>query len=109
MEVVSSGHVDVENEILDPYCRIGCAVVCFDIDGLEPLGEFVIQYFICEAEGVCGASISGQVTMQLGWSLSAVFGPDVVMLLTPSWRAVLAHQGMPPRSVDRSGLTCSIL
>ena len=65
MEVVSSSHMYVENEILNPYCGIGCAVVSFDVDGLEPLGEFVIQYFIFEAEGVWGASISGRVTAHL--------------------------------------------
>ena len=65
MEVISSSHMDMENKILDPYCGIGCSVVCFDIDRLEPLGEFVIQYFICEAEGVCGASLSGRVTAHL--------------------------------------------
>ena len=61
MEIISSSHVDVEDEILDPYCGIGCAVVRFNVDRLEPLGEFVIKYFICEAERVCGASISGRV------------------------------------------------
>ena len=61
MEVITAGHVNVENKILDPYHGIGCSVVCFNIDGLEPLGEFMIQYFICEAERVCGASISGRV------------------------------------------------
>ena len=61
MEVISSSHMDMENKILDPYYRIGCAVVCFNVDRLEPLGEFVIQYFICEAERVCGTSVSGRI------------------------------------------------
>ena len=51
----------MENEILDPYCGVGCAVVRFNVDRLEPLREFVIQYFICEAKRVCGASVSGRV------------------------------------------------
>ena len=61
MEVISSSHMDMENKVLDPYCGIGCAVIGFNIDELEPLVEFVIQYFICEAERVCGASISGRI------------------------------------------------
>ena len=27
VEIISSSHVDVEDEILDPHCGIGCAVV----------------------------------------------------------------------------------
>ena len=65
MEVVSTGHVYVENKVLNLYCGIGCSVVWFNIDGLEPFGEFVIQHLICEAERVCGASISGRVTVHL--------------------------------------------
>ena len=65
MEVISSGHVDVEDEILNPYCRISCAIVRFDIDGLEPLREFMIQYFIYEVERVCGASISGRIMVEI--------------------------------------------
>ena len=65
MEVNSSSHVDMENKILDPYCWIGCAVVCFNVDRLEPLGEFVIQHLVCEAERVCGTSIAGRIAAEL--------------------------------------------
>ena len=65
MEVISSGHVYVKNKIFDPHCGVGCFVVRFNIDRLEPLGEFMIQHLVCEAERVCGASIAGRIVAEL--------------------------------------------
>ena len=59
MEVVPTGHMDVEDEIFYPYRGIGCPVVRFNIDGFESFGEFMIHYFISEAKRVCGASMLG--------------------------------------------------
>ena len=59
MEVVSSGHMDVENKIFYLYRGLDCSVVWFNIDGFESLGEFMIHYFISEAKRVCGASMLG--------------------------------------------------
>ena len=55
----------MENKILDPYCGISCAIVCFDVDRLEPLGELMIQHLIYVAERVCGAYIAGRIAAEL--------------------------------------------
>ena len=56
--------MNVEKEIFDPYRGVFCAIVRFDVDGFKPFWEFMIHYFISEAEGVCGASVPGYVTTQ---------------------------------------------
>ena len=61
MEVISAGHVDVEDKVLDPCSGISCPVVSFNIYRFEPFREFMIHYFISEAKRVCGASISGRI------------------------------------------------
>ena len=80
MKVISAGHVDMEEEVLDPYRGIRCSIIRFDIHGFEPVWEFMLHYFVCEAKRACGAYISGRVAAHLRWSPSAVFGLDVVML-----------------------------
>ena len=49
MEIIAAGHVDMKEIILDPYRRICCAIIRFDIYGFETLGDLMIHYFICEA------------------------------------------------------------
>ena len=61
MKIIPAGHVDVENEILDPYRGIGCSIVWFDLYGFESFWEFMIHYFVSKAKRVCGASISGRI------------------------------------------------
>ena len=46
MEVVSSGHVNVEKEVSDPYGWVCCPVVLFDIYGFEPFGELMLHHLI---------------------------------------------------------------
>ena len=75
--------MNMEKKVLNPYCGICCSIISFDIYGFKPFYEFVLHYFISEAEGVCGAFILGQVATRLGWSPFAVFGPEVVMLVAP--------------------------
>ena len=61
MKIISAGHMDVEDKILDPYRGIGCSIVSFDIYGFKPFWEFMIHYFVGEAKRVCGASISVRI------------------------------------------------
>ena len=64
MEIITVGHMNVEKEVFDPHCRICCSIIRFDVYGFKPFWVFMIHYFICEAQGVCGASMSGYVTTQ---------------------------------------------
>ena len=66
VKIVIAGHVNVEKEIFNPDGRIRRSVVLFDVYGFKPFWEFMIHYFISEAEGVCGASMQGYVTTQFG-------------------------------------------
>ena len=61
MKVITAGHMNMEKKIVNPYRGICCSIIRFDIHGFKPFWEFVLHYVISEAEGVCGASISGQV------------------------------------------------
>ena len=47
--------------ILDPYRRVCCAIIWFDVYGFKTLGDLMIHYFVCKAERVCGASVLGYI------------------------------------------------
>ena len=49
VKIVAAGHVDMKEIILDPYRRICCAIIRFDVYRFEALRDFMIHYFICEA------------------------------------------------------------
>ena len=49
MQIITASHVDVKEEILNPYSGIYCTIIQFDIYGLKTLWEFVIHNFISEA------------------------------------------------------------
>ena len=100
VKIIPAGHVDMKEIILDPYRRIYCAIVRFDVHEFETLGDFMIYYFICEAKWVCGASVLGYITTQLKRALSTVFGP--VGVAVSGATVVVAHRGAPTRSIDRS-------
>ena len=63
VEVISAGHMNVENEVLDPHRGVCGSIVGFYIHRFEPFWEFMIQDLISEAMRVCGASISGCIVM----------------------------------------------
>jgi hypothetical protein len=67
MEIVSISHVNVEEEILNPYCWISCAIILFNVDGLEVLGEFVLHNLIGETHGVCRTSWPIRIIAVFGW------------------------------------------
>ena len=49
MQIINASHVDVEEEILNPYNGICCTIIRFDIYGFKTLREFMIHNFISEA------------------------------------------------------------
>ena len=49
MEIIAAGNVDMKEIILDPYRRICCAIVGFDINGFKPFRDLMIHYFVSEA------------------------------------------------------------
>ena len=61
MKIITAGHMNMEKKIFNPYHRVCCPIIRFDVHGFKPFREFVLHYFISEAEGVCGASISDPV------------------------------------------------
>ena len=52
----------------------------------------MFHYLINEGEGVCGASMSGQVAS----SSDAVFGSDIIVLAVFGLIAVVARRGTAP-------------
>ena len=63
MEVISTSHMDLENEVLNPHRGVRGSILCFYVHGLESFWEFVIQDLISEAMGMCGASVSGCIVV----------------------------------------------
>ena len=61
VKIIATGHMNMEKKVLNPYRGVYCAMIWLDVHGFKPFREFKFHYFISEAEGVCGASISGQV------------------------------------------------
>ena len=49
VEIVTAGHMDMIEIVFDPNRGVNCAIVGFDVYGLEALGDLMIHYFICEA------------------------------------------------------------
>ena len=67
----------------------------------------MIHHFVSEAEGVCGASVPGYVATHLELVWVAVFGLAGLVDVS-GVTVIIAHWGAPPRSVDRSLLSCFI-
>ena len=59
MEVISSGHVYVEDIILDPDPMVCCSVVRLYVYELESRWKFMVQHLIGETLGVCGTPVFG--------------------------------------------------
>ena len=85
----------MEKEVFNPHRMICCPIIRFNVYGFKPFWELMFHYFISEAQGVCGASMSGSVTTQFGWSWSAVFGPDRLVFIVSDVAAVVARWGAP--------------
>ena len=49
VEIVTVGHVDVEEIVFDLNRGVCCAIVRFNIHGFKPFGDLMVHYFICEA------------------------------------------------------------
>ena len=69
----------------------------------------MIHHFVSGAEVVCGASMPGYVAMQLELVWVAMFGPAGFVDDVSGVTVVVARWGTPPRSVDRSWLSCFIV
>ena len=54
VEVISSCHVDVEEEILYPYCWVSCPIVLFYVYGLKAIRELMPHYLVRQAQWVGG-------------------------------------------------------
>jgi hypothetical protein len=83
MEVISSGHMNVEKKILDPHGWVCCPIVRFYVDGFKPLGELVLHHLVSETHGVCGAPGSGHVTPEIGCHPGAVLLLSSAILIAP--------------------------
>ena len=53
VKVISAGHMDVENEVLDPYRGVRGSIEGLHIHRFEPFWEFMIQDLISKAMRVC--------------------------------------------------------
>ena len=56
----------------------------------------MIHHFVGEAEGVCGASVSGYVATQFKLIWLAVFGPAGLVDSVSSVTVIVACWGAPP-------------
>ena len=49
VEIITAGHMDMQEIILDPNRGVCCAIVGFNVHGFKPLRDLMIHYFVCEA------------------------------------------------------------
>ena len=68
----------------------------------------MIHYFVNEAEGVCGTSVPGYLATQLELVWVVVFGTTGLVDDVSGATIIVARWGTPPRSIDRSWLSCFI-
>ena len=68
----------------------------------------MIHHFVTEAEGVRGASVLGYVATQFELVWLAVFSPAGLVDSVSGVTVIVACWGTPPRSVDRSWLSCFV-
>ena len=68
----------------------------------------MIHYFVSEAEGVRGASVPGYVATQVELLWVAMFSPTGLVEGVSGVTVIVASRGVPPRSVDRSWLSCFV-
>mgnify|MGYP005834882337 CR=1 FL=1 len=66
MEIITVSHVNVEKKIFNPYSGICRSIMCLDVYEFKPFWNLVLHYLIGKAHGVCGASISGNITTEFG-------------------------------------------
>ena len=107
MEIISSSHMNVEKEIFDPYGRVCCPVILFNVYGFKPFGELVSHHLIRETHWVSGAPDPGYITPETGCHLGLVLFPSSVVSIPPSLISVFPGGGVFSRSVDRPSLASS--
>ena len=100
VKIITAGHVVVKKVVFDPNRGVCCAIVRFDVYGFKPFWELIFHYFISEAQGVCGASVLGDITTELKRALSVLFG--LSGLTVSGATVVVTYRGAPTRSIDRS-------
>ena len=66
VDIITATHVNVEKKIFNPYSGICHSIVCLDVYGFKPFQKLVLHYLIGKAQGVCGASTSGNITTEFG-------------------------------------------
>ena len=107
VEVIPTGHVDVEDKIFNPDTRVCRSVICLYVHGFETLWKFMVQYLFGEAQRVSGPSVSGHVVACCRLLLCPVLSPNwypisMIILVT-----IVLHRGVSSRSIDepiRAGL-----
>jgi hypothetical protein len=80
VEVISSCHVDVEEEILNPYGWVSCPIVLLYVYGFKPFWELMLHYLICKAQWVCGASNPSYSVPMIGGYPSSVLFPIFIVV-----------------------------
>ena len=49
VKIVATGHMYMEEIILNPNRGVCCAIIGFDINGFKPFRDLMIHYFVSEA------------------------------------------------------------
>ena len=83
MEIISSCHVDVKEEILNPYGWVSCPIVLLYVYRLKPFRELMPHYLVCEAQWVGGASDPSYVAPVIGVCPGLVSFPTLIVVVEP--------------------------
>ena len=105
VEVVPTGHVDMQDKILNPDPGVCRSVICLYVHGFKTVWKFMVQYFFGKAQRVSSPSVSGRVVACRRLLLCPVLIPnwypiDTIILVT-----IVLRRGVSFRSVD--GPSCA--
>ena len=93
----------MQDKILDLDPWVCHSVVCLYVHRFKALREFVVQYFISEAQGVSSPSVSGRAVACRRLLLCSVFIPNWCLVIIIVLRTIVPHRGVSFRSVDGPG------
>ena len=107
MEIISSGHMNVEKEVFNPHRRVCCPVILLDVYGLKPIEELVLHHFIYKTHWVCGTPEPGHIALEIGCHPDTMLLPGSIVLVTTGLVSIPSYGSVPSRTVDGSFLACS--
>ena len=83
MEVISSCHMNLKDEVLYPHGWVCYPVVLLYVNGFKPFRELMLHHLVCEAQWVGSASDPSYVMPMIGGRSGPVLFPTSIVAVEP--------------------------